>query len=1106
MKSETLENTVLILVASMTQPWSLLSTLKKWTTLIEEHIDRLQIDPTRLREMRDRLQYDFQHYVEPNDSSTMLTSSASSTTIKSGIGGGRVPSSVSSVSLVSTTTPLSPTNGDENIVLPLPDGVLTKSFGIPIIVVITKCDVMSTLEKENDYKDEHFDFMQHHLRKFGLEYGAALFYTSVKEKKNIDKLYKYIVHKCYGYPFTLSAAIVDRESIFIPAGWDNPKKADILLENLHRLKSTDNYSDVFVKPVTRRPLQRDNEIIMAEDDQEFLSKLQSTLNRAASPGRTDENATSVPTRPSGGSGGVGSQPTAVAGRSRPQPNATAGNANTTANEGALANFFNSLLTRKSGGAATPTSGSSPATQRQTSQSPTTPSSQRLPQHPLTFAVIPPPGRTRTPTSHKTFPSSLNVESPPRIVSPVVENTSVTSPTIVRTPLEDSKPVEIINATQHEQSTLTIVEPLHLNHNHKQFNDALQLENEAITNVDRQNTESITSQHDSISNTKDNSNTETRIPSSQSSPITEKELNTKQIALNDEIHQPSSNDFSLSQSIKQDQGSEISQYSSSQSTVTEILGNDEPTVNNTSSVIRPRPVSPSQPDEFSNTENQNNISFTDVSRSSFLVAQDNNQLLDLSQSIDHKSSQISSSQTFENTQQLNDDQDRDQQIYPDVIKEKAVEYPVKDIILNNDEEQPTDSKQSLNFSRQNSAIDSYITSQTVSPSLNELGQQEDLKLLSSANSIQTLPQDDITRLQPENELPTDDLLSIQLHRRSSSSDVAESALPITSGPESHIIFEPYKSSSIYVEENSQHASHAEQSDQAVIQTELSENVSSDVQSPTLFSISNSHAIEEQQQNHIFTSDSNTNNNQEGFNVITEMSNKNSDLSTMKERNSSSATDTEKSLDSSVSEYPLSTSTNHEQTNSQSKETHLLNTPTHEATRLSVSLPQYSEPTELIQTPTFDAHQTELHSFDKTTEPSITDDKYEQGQPPLPTTILGEAGNTSLSAVTEPEQESKQFASIPTEQSHERTRSPSPSPFSQYTEQSSRSPSVNNENENEGIQSSSLLIEAREETSRSPSPIMEDGEKRNQSISSLCNQNNEQASSPRTEQNRGRNRST
>jgi dynein light intermediate chain 1, cytosolic len=82
--------------------------------------------------------------------------------------------------------------------------------------------------------------------------GAALVYTSVKEKKNIEKLYKYLVHKCYDYPFVSPASIVERDAIFIPAGWDNPKKAEILLENLHRLKATDQYADVFVKPISRR--------------------------------------------------------------------------------------------------------------------------------------------------------------------------------------------------------------------------------------------------------------------------------------------------------------------------------------------------------------------------------------------------------------------------------------------------------------------------------------------------------------------------------------------------------------------------------------------------------------------------------------------------------------------------------------------------------------------------------------------------------------------------------------------------------------------------------------------------------------------------------------
>ncbi len=137
-KPDTLENTILILVASMTQPWSLLSTLKKWITLVEEHIDRLKLDPTRLQELRERLQYDFQHYVEPNDSSIMIASSSSSTTIKSGLTGSRIANSISSLSIASTTTPVNANNGDEQIVLPLPEGVLTKSLGIPVIVVITK--------------------------------------------------------------------------------------------------------------------------------------------------------------------------------------------------------------------------------------------------------------------------------------------------------------------------------------------------------------------------------------------------------------------------------------------------------------------------------------------------------------------------------------------------------------------------------------------------------------------------------------------------------------------------------------------------------------------------------------------------------------------------------------------------------------------------------------------------------------------------------------------------------------------------------------------------------------------------------------------------------
>ena len=43
---------------------------------------------------------------------------------------------------------------------PVPEGVLTRNLGLDLMVVVNKTDFMSDLEKDYDYKDEHFDFIQ----------------------------------------------------------------------------------------------------------------------------------------------------------------------------------------------------------------------------------------------------------------------------------------------------------------------------------------------------------------------------------------------------------------------------------------------------------------------------------------------------------------------------------------------------------------------------------------------------------------------------------------------------------------------------------------------------------------------------------------------------------------------------------------------------------------------------------------------------------------------------------------------------------------------------------------------------------------------------------
>uniref|UniRef100_A0AAX7T954 Dynein light intermediate chain n=1 Tax=Astatotilapia calliptera TaxID=8154 RepID=A0AAX7T954_ASTCA len=238
---------------------------------------------------------------------------------------------------------------EESVLLPLGDNTLTHNLGIPVVVVCTKCDAISTLEKEHDYRDEHLDFIQFHIRRFCLQYGASLLYTSVKEMKNLDILYKYLVHRLYGFPFHCPAQVVERDAVFIPSGWDNEKKIAILHENFQTIKAEDSFEDVIVKPPVRKIVHEKE--IQAEDDQVFLVKLQSLLAKqpAVTAGRPVDTTSRAPT----GSPRTSNRSAAAnVANTRVSSHYAAGQTS----EGVLANFFNSLLTKKAGTAGPGTPG------------------------------------------------------------------------------------------------------------------------------------------------------------------------------------------------------------------------------------------------------------------------------------------------------------------------------------------------------------------------------------------------------------------------------------------------------------------------------------------------------------------------------------------------------------------------------------------------------------------------------------------------------------------------------------------------------------------------------------------------------------------------------
>jgi len=341
LSEESFPHTLICLTVSMARPWTIMSSLDRWSQLLRRHIDRLKISPQQMKDYESLLQRHFQEYIEPDEAALQSGNHAK----RSGL--------------------LSPAGGEESesVLLPLGETTLTDNLGLPIVVVVTKTDAIANLEKEFDYREEHFDFIQQHIRHFCLRFGAALVYTSVKEDKNCDLFLKYAEHRLYGFPFLNQASVVERDAVFIPTGWDSEAKISILYPNMTTVKPEDSFDEVIVRPVpVRKPIPSDPEVIV-EDEQTFLLRQQQLLSKALPTGpgvRVDgarvSSASGVPKSldrrslgsPQVSSAGGGSPGTMKKLEATSTPTSAAAVAGATSQEGVLANFFNSLLSKKTG--------------------------------------------------------------------------------------------------------------------------------------------------------------------------------------------------------------------------------------------------------------------------------------------------------------------------------------------------------------------------------------------------------------------------------------------------------------------------------------------------------------------------------------------------------------------------------------------------------------------------------------------------------------------------------------------------------------------------------------------------------------------------------------
>lgn len=203
MKPDQLENTVFAIVLDLTKPWTFLDQLSIWSDVLFEINKELfskQLPLQKQNNMRKNIENHFKFYVNPDKDKTEQDQPEN----QEGEGGDNDEFKQAI---------------DE---MDLEEGVLTVNLGIPIILICTKSEVVATGETMK-YFQPRFDFILKHLREFTLRYGATLFFTSSKKGTNLDVLHEYLRHRFFEDTLSKSPEINNKESIFIPAGYDSPK-------------------------------------------------------------------------------------------------------------------------------------------------------------------------------------------------------------------------------------------------------------------------------------------------------------------------------------------------------------------------------------------------------------------------------------------------------------------------------------------------------------------------------------------------------------------------------------------------------------------------------------------------------------------------------------------------------------------------------------------------------------------------------------------------------------------------------------------------------------------------------------------------------------------
>jgi dynein light intermediate chain 1, cytosolic len=134
----------------------------------------------------------------------------------------------------------------------LPEGCLKVNLGIPILVVVQKVDVLLHGDKRQ-FLEQNLDFIQKHIREYSLQFGASVIFTSANTDKNLDVMYQYLLHRQYNFGLKYRPEIIERDNLFLPAGFDSPNLIEQLSKAAKIMSQDMNGKPILYEDVIQMP-------------------------------------------------------------------------------------------------------------------------------------------------------------------------------------------------------------------------------------------------------------------------------------------------------------------------------------------------------------------------------------------------------------------------------------------------------------------------------------------------------------------------------------------------------------------------------------------------------------------------------------------------------------------------------------------------------------------------------------------------------------------------------------------------------------------------------------------------------------------------------------